>query len=62
MRACVHGVCVCACVYVRVRVCMRELQAESLGGGPGAAWLGAISSNQAKANYKFNSELCAGDN
>lgn len=51
--------CVCACV----RVCTRELQAESLGGGgPGAAWLGAISSNQAKANYKFNSELCAGDN
>lgn len=25
-------------------------------------WLSTISSNQAKANYKFNSELCTGDN
>lgn len=47
----------------RARACTsRGLEAESLSRGPGAASLDAISSNQAKANYKFNSELCAGDN
>lgn len=45
-----------------------EKEREREKGGAGGAkkgaegWLSTISSNQAKANYKFNSELCTGDN
>jgi hypothetical protein len=43
----------------RLRAPGKREGAEKSGGG---GWLSTISSNQAKANYKFNSELCTGDN
>lgn len=40
----------------------RERERERVKKRAGGRGLSTISSNQAKANYKFNSELCTGDN